>query len=153
MSELALANRGAAVAAVDNGPLAPERVLPQELADLLAALPPGRQRVAVAFIADNRGRTYPEVAAKLGVSLGTVHQHLRRIRLKHPKVYAAVMKERARQLRARHRRSVARDQAHSKRWHEITKRLYPLLPAGRFESGAPLFVPVSGFEEVADGNP
>ena len=73
------------------------------------------------LIADNQGRTYPEVAEKLGVHLGTVHQHLRRIRLGHPKVYATIMKARTRQLQARHRQSLARAKAHSKRWHELTK--------------------------------
>jgi DNA-directed RNA polymerase specialized sigma24 family protein len=126
MSELTRANRAAA----DNGPLAPERGVPKKLARLLATLPPGRRRVAMALVADDRGRTYPQVAAKLGVSLGTVHQHLRRIRLRHREVWAAVIKERARQLRARHRRALARAKAHSKRWHEITKRRY-LPTAGR----------------------
>src|ERR1039458_1777375 len=59
MSELALANWGAAVVAVDNGPLAPERVVPRELAGLLAALPPGQHRVAVALSADNPSRPRP----------------------------------------------------------------------------------------------
>jgi FixJ family two-component response regulator len=121
MSELTRANRVAAVEAANNGPLAPERGVSKQLTRLLATLPPGRRRVAMALIADNRGRTYPEVAAKLGVRLGTVHGHLRRIRRRHPQVWAAVMKARARQLRARHRRALTRATAHSKRWHEITK--------------------------------
>jgi hypothetical protein len=64
------------------------------------------------------------VATNLGLGLGTVHQHLRRIRLRHPTVYSALMKLRARQLAARHRRAVARAKAHSKRWHRITKSWY-----------------------------
>jgi hypothetical protein len=126
---LALESRAAAEAA-DNGLLAPEPGVPRKLARLLATLPPGRRRVATALIADKRGRAYPEVAAKLGVSLGTVHAHLRRIRQKHPEVYAALMKVRERQLEARHRRAVAREKAHSQRWHEIT-RLRHLPIAGR----------------------
>ncbi len=124
MSEIALASRAAAVEAADNSLLAPERGVPKELARLLATLPLGRRRVALALLADTRGRTYPEVAAELGVHLGTVHQHLRRIRLRDREIYVAVMKERARQLRARHRRALARAKAHSKRWHEITKGRY-----------------------------
>jgi DNA-binding NarL/FixJ family response regulator len=130
MRGLTLANRAAAVEAADNGPLAFERGVSSKLARLLATLPLGRRRVAMALIADTQGRTYPEVAAKLGVRLGTVHQHLRRIRLRHPDVYLAVMKERTRQLAARHRRALARAKAHSKRWHEITKGRY-LPTAGR----------------------
>ena len=116
MTKLPAANE-----ADDCGVRAPERGVSKELTRLLATLPPGRRRVATALIADNRGRTYPEVAEKLGIHLGTVHQHLRRIRLRHPEAYAAVRKARARQLAARRRQALARAKAHSKRWNEITK--------------------------------
>jgi len=122
--------RKLAAQALGNVPPAPEQGVPRELAPLLALLPPGQRRVAMALIADSQGRTYPEVAAKLGVHLGTVHQHLRRIRRRHPKVYAAVRKVRDRQLGVRHRRALAREKAHSKQWHEITKGWY-LPTAGR----------------------
>ena len=75
---------------------------PRALMDLLAALPPGRRRVALALVGSEEAPTYPEVAAGLGIHLGTVHQHLRRIRLQHPVVYYAVMTERSRQLVERH---------------------------------------------------
>ena len=80
-------------------------------------LPPGRRRVAQALIADSASQTYPAVAAQLGIHLGTVHQHLRRLRLRHPQVYAVVMAERARQLAQRHERAVLRAAAHSEAWH------------------------------------
>jgi excisionase family DNA binding protein len=95
---------------------------PMPLAQLLDTLPIGRRRVGIALVDDEAGRTYPEVAAILGIRLGTVHQHLRRIRLRHPAAYSALMKLRARQLRARHRRALARARAHSKRWHTLVKR-------------------------------
>ena len=63
--------------------------MPTGLNLLLATLPPGRRRVAMALLADPAGRTYQAVAAQLGVRLGTVHQHLRRIRQRHPEVHAA----------------------------------------------------------------
>src|SRR5215831_16804475 len=88
---------------------------------VLATLPAGQCRVAMALIADRSGRTYPAVAAELGIHLGTVHQQLRRIRHQRPEIYADLMKERARQLATRHRRAVARARAHSKKWHEVTK--------------------------------
>ena len=94
------------------------------LAQLLDTLPIGRRRVATVLVDDEAGRTYPAVAAILGLRLGTVHQHLRRIRLLHPAVYSALMKLRARQLNARHRRALARAKAHSKRWHTLLKRRY-----------------------------
>ena len=62
-------------------------------------------RVASALVDETGGRTYPEVAEYLGLHLGTVHEHLRRIRLGRPRVYATLMKLRARQLARRHRRT------------------------------------------------
>jgi IS30 family transposase len=94
------------------------------LGHLLATLPTGQRRVAKALIADDCGRTYVAVAQQLGVHLGTVHQHLRRIRQRHPHVYSALMSERARQLAERHRRALARAEAHSKEWHEMTRGRY-----------------------------
>jgi hypothetical protein len=90
---------------------------PTALARLLRTLPPGRRRVAQALLADPGSRTYPAVAARLGIHLGTVHQHLRRIRLRHPPVYVVFMAERARQLAQRHQRAMARATAHSEEWH------------------------------------
>ncbi len=82
----------------------------------LGALPPGRARVALALIVPRDAPTYPEVAARLGIGLGTVHTHLKRLRTGHPDVYAAVMAERAQSLTRRHREALARDAAHSRRW-------------------------------------
>jgi DNA-directed RNA polymerase specialized sigma24 family protein len=104
--------------------------LRRPLFDVLATLPAGQYRVAMALIADGSARTYPAVAAELGIHLGTVHQHLRRIRHQHPGIYAELMKERARQLAERHRRALARAKAHSREWHEKTKHLY-INPFGR----------------------
>jgi hypothetical protein len=103
----------------------------KELFSLLTTtLPIGQYRVAKALIADTSARTYSAVAAELGVHLGTVHQHMRRIRLQRPKVYAAIMKERGRQLAARHRRALARAKAHTQAWYEIASRL-GIYPFGR----------------------
>ena len=110
------------------GPRAKTR-LQKELPRLLAILSDGQYRVAMALIADRSGRTYQAVADELGLHLGTVHQYLRRIRRQHPDVYAALMKERARQLAVRHRKAVARAKAHSKEWHEKIKYRYSVLRA------------------------
>jgi DNA-binding CsgD family transcriptional regulator len=102
---------------------------PKELARLLATLPIGRRRVAVALIAEDCGCTYDAVAKRLGLHVGTVYQHLRRIRLRHPNVYAALMRERARQLTERHRRACARAEAHSRVWLKMTggvRYIYPV---------------------------
>ncbi len=87
-----------------------DRPVPQshDLAALLATLPVGQRRVAEALIAGPHGRTYPAVAAALGVHVGTVHRHLARLRARHPMVYAALMAVRAWQLAGRHERARTR---------------------------------------------
>ncbi len=79
-----------------------------DLATLLATLPVGQRRVAEALIADPRGRTYPAVAAALGMHVGTVHRHLARTRARRPAVYAALMTARAEQLASRHASALVR---------------------------------------------
>jgi transposase len=95
----------------------------RELCRLLVLVSPGQRRVAQALL-DCEGQTYSAVAAQLGVHIGTVNQHLRRMRQGRPEVYHALMKERGRQLAVRHRAAVARAREHTRRWLEI-KRLYP----------------------------
>ncbi|HSH78798.1 MAG TPA: hypothetical protein VLA19_09745 [Herpetosiphonaceae bacterium] len=85
-----------------------------DLAALLATLPSGQRRVAEALVADPRGRTYPAVAAALGVHVGTVHRHLARIRRLHSEAYAALMVMRREQLAERHWRALNR--ARVRRW-------------------------------------
>ncbi len=85
-----------------------------DLAALLATLSAGQRRVAEALIADPRGRTYPAVAAVLGVHVGTVHRHLARIRARRPAVYRELMAARAKQLVGRHWR--AQNRARTRRW-------------------------------------
>ena len=81
---------------------------PATLAALLAPLPAGQRRVAEALLAEPRGRTYPQVAAALGVHLGTVYTQLRRLRASRPAVYAALMAARGDQLAARHAWALSR---------------------------------------------
>src|SRR4051794_8796144 len=78
----------------------------------LGTLPGGRSRVALALVVGEEAPTYPEVAASLGIGVGTVYTHLRRLRDRHPEVYAALMAERARQLAKRHEEALARVEAH-----------------------------------------
>jgi DNA-binding CsgD family transcriptional regulator len=89
---------------------------------MLTKLPIGQRRVAEALLSKDVGRTYPEVAALLRINLGTVHTHLRRIRLQHPAIYRALMAERARQLAARHRRATAKEKERAKQWFKMRYR-------------------------------
>ncbi|HTE19412.1 MAG TPA: hypothetical protein VK689_13640 [Armatimonadota bacterium] len=99
---------------------------PHDLAGLLDTLPAGRRRVAEALVAGEGAPTYPEVAEALGVHLGTVHTHLRRLQQLHPEVYGAIMGERARQLAERHEGALSRAADHSREWHrkERNRRYY-----------------------------
>jgi len=83
---------------------------------ILSVLPAAQRRVVKALIAGPEAKTYPAVAAELGVNIGTVHQHLRRIRIGYPDVYAVVMVVRRRQLAERHERSLARAREHDAWW-------------------------------------
>jgi transposase len=84
---------------------------------MLKQLPMGQRLVAYALIAGDGAPTYRQLAALLGVHCGTVYQHLRRIRLRRPHIYAAVMAHRARQLGERHVRALERAAVHSLKWH------------------------------------
>lgn len=82
----------------------------------LSPLPPGQRRVAEALLDGKEATTYGGVAERLELSLGTVYEHLRRVRLNHPELYAALMAYRKEQLEHRHRAALAKDAAHSKRY-------------------------------------
>lgn len=74
----------------------PKRPKPHDLPALLGTLPLGRRRVAEALVSEGGAPTYSQVAEALGIHLGTIHTHLRRMRLLHPGVWEAVTAERQR---------------------------------------------------------
>src|SRR5215204_5316303 len=65
---------------------------------LLVTLPLGQRRVAEALIGVATAPTYRPVAGQLGLSLGTAHRHLGRIRRGQPAVYGELMGVRRAQL-------------------------------------------------------
>ena len=75
----------------------------------LTLLPKGQRRVAEALISGNTAQTYRGVAKQLELSLGTVYEHLRRIRVNHPEFYAALMEYRRGQLERRHEAALEKD--------------------------------------------
>lgn len=80
-------------------------------------LPRGQARVALALMClPEDPVSYRDVAVGLGIHLGTVYTHLRRIRQRHPCVYAALMDERRRQLAERHAAVVDERRLRSLRW-------------------------------------
>lgn len=97
-----------------------------DLAALCGTMPAGRGRVALALVVSETAPTYRRVADALGISLGTVHRHLKRVRDLHPEVYGALMGERQRQLAARHEEAEQRAAAHSECWHrsQANRRYY-----------------------------
>ena len=92
------------------------------LSKLLGALPLGENRVAHALI-ESPDTTYPDVAAVLGVHLGTVHRQMYNIRRNHPKIYRALMTERRRLLAIRHDQAVKRHELHTQKWREYQLRI------------------------------
>lgn len=82
----------------------------------LSPLPPGQRRVAQALLEGKEARTYRGVAERLELGLGTVYEHLRRVRVNHPELYAALMEHRRGQLEGRHQAALANDAAHSRRY-------------------------------------
>jgi len=66
-------------------------------------LPPGQRRV-VRAVAGQPGATYPDLARALGIHLGTLHTHLRRVREWEGELYAELMAIRRRALAARQAR-------------------------------------------------
>lgn len=97
-------------------PKKPDKTL--HLALDFTVLPQGQRRVAEALIEGNRAQTYKGIAKQLELSLGTVYEHLRRIRLNHPELYAAVMMIRKDKLEQRHQAALAKDAEHTRRYFE-----------------------------------
>src|SRR5689334_2412489 len=91
----------------------PKRPKLHDIAAALATLPPGQRRVAEALVSQDHAPTYAELAVQLGLHVGTVYQHLKRIRDGRPEVYKFILDRRAAQLAERHRRAVVRARAHS----------------------------------------
>ncbi|HEV8597653.1 MAG TPA: hypothetical protein VGR23_08025 [Candidatus Dormibacteraeota bacterium] len=52
----------------------------------------------------------------LGIHLGTVHTHMPRMRIRHPRLYRVLMAESRRQLAARHDAVIAERRLRSLRW-------------------------------------
>ncbi len=80
------------------------------------SLPQGQRRVAEALVSGGGAQTYKGVAKQLELSLGTVYEHLRRIRVNHPELYTTLMQKRKEQLELRHRAALAKDAEHTRRY-------------------------------------
>lgn len=94
---------------------------PSEL-DLLrlrvrAELPRGQARVVLGLLClPEDPISYGDIAEALQIHVGTVHTHMRRVRVRHPDLYGAVMAERRRQLAARHEAVLQDRRERSLRW-------------------------------------
>lgn len=71
--------------------------------------------MVTALLADS-AVTYQDVAASAGVTVGTVHTHLRRVRELAPDLWELVAVERQRLLELRHEAAQLRAAAHSRQW-------------------------------------
>jgi transposase len=96
--------------------------------DIAKHITPGQRRVVETLLAASNGTTYAGAAKKLGISLGTVYTHLRRLREGWPELYAEVMSIRREQLAIRHTQALWRARRHSDHWHraQSARRHYRL---------------------------
>ena len=69
----------------------------------IGLLPEGQRKSVIGLVGGKRARTYIEASIVAGMSLGTLHTHLKRIRTRHPRLHRAIYKERKAQLKVRHR--------------------------------------------------
>ena len=91
--------------------------IPHDIAAAVQELPAGQRRTVEGLIGAGYAVTYAQAAQRAGVSMGTLHTHLRRVREGYPILYSAVMGVRARQLGVRHSSAMLRAAEHSKVWH------------------------------------
>ena len=103
-----------------------------DLAGPVAVLPPGQRRVVLAIFQPAVPPTYRAVAAALGLHVGSVYAHLRRVRVAHPGLYAALMARRRAGQEEGHWAAVTRAQARTHRWYTLTaaRRGWPPPEAG-----------------------
>lgn len=83
-------------------------------------LPDGQQRALDSLIngADGTAVTYREAAESLGIAVGTLKTHLKRIRKNDPDTYYFMMNTfRKPQLAVRHKEALERADAHSHQYH------------------------------------
>ncbi len=88
----------------------------------LSSLPEGQRRAVLALIGGELARTYPDAAKIAGVSLGTMHTHVRRVRQNHPELYQAIRKVRKDQLAVRHHNAIDNARAHTREWFRRVRR-------------------------------
>ena len=76
-------------------------------------LSPREQQALETLVGDPNGKTYPQTARVMGISMGTLHAYLSRAKHKQPDRYKAMMQSRKTQLKRRHELALARSAKHS----------------------------------------
>ena len=85
-------------------------------------LPPGQLRAVVGLIGGDKARTYVQASEIAGISLSTMHTHLRRIRENHPLLYKGIRAMRKYQLKARHRVALRNARVHSRQYFRNVRK-------------------------------
>ncbi len=83
----------------------------------ISCLPQGQRRAVVGLLGGDEARTYWQAAALAGIGVGTLYCHLRRIRRRHPELYAVIREVRRAQLATRHEAALRRAERHSRDFH------------------------------------
>ena len=85
-------------------------------------LPGGQLRAVAGLVGGDSARTYKEASIIAGMSLGTLHTHLRRIRTRHPRLHKSIYRERKAQLKVRHREAVDRARDHTREYFKRVRK-------------------------------
>ena len=105
---------------------------------LLQKLPKGQRRAVHALFGQDKAITYKAAAESIGIGVGTIYTHLKRIRLNSPEIYRMLMLYRKNQLEVRHQEALVRRDEHDHRffrnrlkgWHNSLRLAgaYNILP-------------------------
>ena len=105
---------------------------------LLQQLPKGQRRAVKALFGQDKAITYKASAESIGIGVGTIYTHLKRIRLNSPEIYKILMLYCKNQLGIRHQEALVRRDEHDHRffsnrlkgWHNSLRLAgaYNLIP-------------------------
>ena len=83
---------------------------------LLQQLPKGQRRAVKALFGQDKAITYKAAAESIGIGVGTIYTHVKRIRLNSPEIYKILMIYRKNQLEVRHQEALVRRDEHDHRF-------------------------------------
>jgi hypothetical protein len=92
--------------------------LPHDLVEQVAALPRRQREVVEQWVGVTPAPTYRLVAERLGISLGTVYEHLKRVRDGYPTLYDRLYELRQAARRERSHAATLRQHLRTHAWYQ-----------------------------------